>query len=461
MFKDRSEKPAGRFLSVAECEELVAKARKFSNDLGKTAVTIESNWTGNIRWGRNRIMSCGDVRSNLLSVSRNIVGAWGAAQTEDVSDKALKWAVSRAERFTHLQSENGEDSLYPPYLEPVSDPKIWFDSTFALSAEDRADVAARLIKPAESKGLYASGYVEVSGNGRSINLPGVDAKYIRYSNAQLSVTVRDPQGSGSGWAGIDWNDWSRIDADAITAVALDKCIRSRNPVRIEPGRYTVVLEPQATHDYVRRLFSGMYLSRQFAEDKRMPSPYSGFEPETTKIGLRIFDQRITVSHDPMDPDCSFVPLSYNASVFNAVNWIENGVLKNLSHSREYGIKILGINNGLPSSSAYSMTGGTTSVDEMIESTERGLLVTRFSNISVIDDRSMLQSGFTRDGLWLIEKGKISKAVKNMKFTETPFHTFNNIAALGPPTRVFSPSAPAVVPAVKSLDFSFTATVEAI
>lgn len=456
-----SDKPAGRFLSPAECDELTSKARAFATGGGSTTVSINTKWNGNIRWARNRITSCGDVRSNRLNVTRNIVGARGGSSTDRISDKAIKWAVSRAERLSQFRGENGEDALYPPYMESYEEPKLWFDSSFNLLAKERAEIAAELIKPAESEGMYASGFVSVGGSGLSLNIPGLDPKYVRYTDAELSITVRDPKGTGSGWAGVDWNDWNRIDAKGITEIALDKCLRSRNPVRIEPGRYTVVLEPQATHDFVRSMFSANILDRRFAEHRDQPSPYSGFTPETSKIGLRLFDERITVSHNPADPNCAFLPIGYHGEVYHKVNWVENGVLKQLAHGRGYGIQSLGINNGLPSSSAYSMSGGTTSVEEMIASTERGVLVTRFSNIDLIDRPSMLQTGYTRDGLWLIEKGKVSKAIKNMKFTETPFHTLNNISALGPPTRVYSPSYPAVVPAIKAQDFSFTATVEAI
>jgi len=116
---------------------------------------------------------------------------------------------------------------------------------------------------------------------------------------------------------------------------------------------------------------------------------------------------------------------------------------------------------LPNSSAFRMSGGTTSVDEMIATTKRGLIVTRFSDISVIDADSLLMTGFTRDGLWLIENGKVTKPVKNFRFTESPMFAFNNVEQLGVPVRAFHPSAPAVVPAVKVRDFSFTSLIEAI
>jgi predicted Zn-dependent protease len=108
-----------------------------------------------------------------------------------------------------------------------------------------------------------------------------------------------------------------------------------------------------------------------------------------------------------------------------------------------------------------MSGGTTTMDEMIATTKRGLLVTRFSNMDTVDFGSALYSGYTRDGLWLIENGKISKPVKNFRFTESPFFVFNQVEQVGEPVRVFRPHAPAIVPPIKVRDFSFTSLADAV
>jgi predicted Zn-dependent protease len=108
-----------------------------------------------------------------------------------------------------------------------------------------------------------------------------------------------------------------------------------------------------------------------------------------------------------------------------------------------------------------MSGGTTTIDEMIQTTKRGIMVTRLSNIRLVDPNSLLYTGYTRDGLWLVENGKISKPIKNFRFTESPMFVFNQVEQLGPPVRVFHPGAPVIVPPVKVRDFSFTALADAI
>jgi predicted Zn-dependent protease len=108
-----------------------------------------------------------------------------------------------------------------------------------------------------------------------------------------------------------------------------------------------------------------------------------------------------------------------------------------------------------------MSGGRSSIDEMIRTTARGLLVTRFSNVHQLDEASVLLTGVTRDGVWLIEHGKITHAVKNLRFTESPLFMLNSLEQLGEPTPVFSPGSPAVVPPLKARDFSFTSLVDAV
>lgn len=116
---------------------------------------------------------------------------------------------------------------------------------------------------------------------------------------------------------------------------------------------------------------------------------------------------------------------------------------------------------MPSSRAFRMSGGSDTVEDMIANTKRGLLVTRFSNIEILDRKSVLCTGYTRDGLWLVEDGKISKAVKNFRITESPLFVLNSIEMMGVPTRCFSPDAPVVCPPLRVRDFSFTSLTDAV
>ncbi|MBX6331731.1 MAG: TldD/PmbA family protein, partial [Gemmatimonadaceae bacterium] len=261
---------------------------------------------------------------------------------------------------------------------------------------------------------------------------------------------------------------TRIDAQALAARALEKCEASRNPVTLEPGRYTVILEPQAVADLVEILAND--IRRDPAESGKGPwalAPDDALQLWRTKLGLKVLDERITISHEPADPELGILPTPW----MQPVTWFDKGVLTNLSYDRDYALRNLNQNAPVRWMMGYRMSGGTTSIDEMIRTTKRGLLVTRFSNIRLLDGTSLLATGLTRDGLWLIENGKISKAVKNFRFTESPLFVLNAIEQLGVPVPVFRPVknpyeqrvplTPAIVPPLKARDFSFTSTIDAI
>jgi predicted Zn-dependent protease len=449
--------PARRFLSREECERLAQRAGAFATGGGETSIGIDTWWSGELRWGRNRVTLSSDRRTNDLRIARRIHGASASVRTNQIDDVSIRSAVLAAERALAYRPTSPEEIVEPPasfeYLSPV----IWSDRTFDLTAAERVAAARAIIEPASAAGLLSAGYIEVRGAGRAVILPSAPPLYAPYTEAQCSLTVRDPKGMGSGWAGLSSYDWGRIDTAALAARALQKCLASRNPVAIEPGRYTVILEPQATHDLIRHIVMS-FDSRTFAEGGAHPfARGQGF----SKLGIKVVDERITIDHDPMHPDLGVVPFMPSGEPVRPVTWIAHGVLMRLAYDREYALTRLHENLGYPNTVAYRMSGGETSIGEMIATTRRGLLVTRFSNIRIIDGASLLLTGVTRDGLWLVENGKISKPVKNLRFTESPLFVLNSVEQLGPPERVFSPGAPAIVPPLKVRDFSFTATIDAI
>lgn len=447
---------ARRFLSREECEALCRRAVGFAEGGGQTRIGIDSWWSGELRWGRNRVTLGSDRRSNEIRVTRKIRGASASVATNQIDDVSIRSAVRAAERALGYRPTSPEDVVDPPVRFEYLSPAIWSDRTFDLDATARAAAARALIEPAEAAGMLSAGYIEVRGTGRAVVRSREATLYARYTQAQCSMTVRDPMGRGSGWAGLSSYDWGRIDAAALAERALQKCLASRNPVAIEPGRYTVILEPQAVHDLVQHVVNA--LDRRGAEGGSGPfASRRGY----SKLGLQVIDRRIDIGHDPMHPDLGVVPFTLSGEPVRPVTWIEHGTLEMLGYDRAYALKELHENLGYPNTGAYQMSGGSTSINDMIRTTKRGLLVTRFSNIRIIDPTSVLLSGVTRDGLWLIENGRISRPVKNLRFTESPLFMLNSVEQLGRPERVFSPDAPAIVPPLKARDFSFTATIDAI
>jgi predicted Zn-dependent protease len=234
---------------------------------------------------------------------------------------------------------------------------------------------------------------------------------------------------------------------------------------IEPGRYVVILEPQAVADLMDMAMKA--IGPRALYEGGNGAYAAGAGPDgigRTKIGQQMLDERITISSDPMDPDAGFPPIDFGSTDVDSViptTWFDHGVLRNLAYERLYAVRALHSPTARPYVGSWRMSGGDATLDEMIATTKRALLVTRFSGIHLIDGNSVLCSGTTRDGLWLVENGKIVKPVKNLRFTESPLFAFNNVEMLGKPERVYHPSGPIVAPPARVRDFSFTSLADAV
>ena len=474
-----------RILSSEECDEIFRRVVSFAKGGGETAVGISSWWQGELRWARNRVSLASDRRNNSVRVQRTIHnGQQRSVTTNQLDDRSLEAAVRAAERASAMGSSMGREiASYPnPKLPVYQRPEgaIWSDATYALTTERRGEVVRSLIAPAEAKGMLSAGYLEVrAASSASLDnmLPQLrsgehaywEEPYNAWTQAHCSTTVRDQKGLGSGWAGLSSFDWATIDAASLAARALEKCLASQNPVALEPGRYTVILEPEAVADFMEILVT-TFSSREIPEGGD-PSPWLLGRDDATglwrsKLGLKVVDERVTISHAAADPALGIV--ASHTEQPGEVTFIDHGVLTALGHMLSTDIALLRGSHHLRGATGYRMSGGETSVEEMIRTTKRGLLVTRLSNIRRLDVTSLLSSGLTRDGLWLVENGKITKAVKNFRFTESPLFMLNSIEQLGTPVRVFRPTrgeggelTPAIVPPLKVRDFSFTSTIDAI
>lgn len=495
-----------RFLSEDECAGLAARIAAFRRGGGESRVQIESWWRGTIRFARNQIQSSGDRRNNDVMITRNIEGAERVVSGNQISDVSLRALVRRAERLIQFEDETGDirfhghhntasspaatpnantsavdngparDTLAPEAIqslflkqrsaevlnataippEPFEHPKLLFESTLAMSSPRRAAAVAPLVEGAVKAGMLASGDIEVFATGTALMDTWGNHLYYPKTETYYTVTVRTPDGTASGWAGADGNDWSKIDGATLSDIALDKCLRSRNPVRVEPGHYTVVLEPQAVHQLFWPIIGGI---PPLTADETNP-------PVSEHDSPQILDDRITVHADPLDPDCGFLPFDLSGNVYHKATWFHRGRWKDYPYVRLYGIRRLHLNTGLPNSGAYHMESGASTLSEMIATTQRGILVTHFFMLSAGSAyQNIPAEGYTRDGTWLIEHGTITKPIKNLKFTALHFPTFNRVEQIGPTQRVYSreyAGCPgAMAPPMKIRDFAFTALTDAV
>jgi predicted Zn-dependent protease len=465
--RERSRGETPRLLSVETCSAVVDRVLNLARGGGTTTAGIIGWWTGGLRWARSRVSLASDRRDLALIIGRRIEGSAASALTNQLDDTSVEAALRAAERMARLYPKrDAVDLRRPAPAFEIPKAAIWSDATYNLGTEARGAVVRNAIGPAESAGMLSAGYLEMLAQTVVAVEDDRRLPFTEVTQAQCSLTVRDRSGMASGWAGLSSYDWGTIDPGGLADRALQKALASRNPVALEPGRYTVILEPQAVHDLVSLLVAA--LDRSYAEQGQGPFAQghdAALNLHRTKLGLKVVDSRVTIDHDPADPMLGVV---HNLVPYRPVTWIERGVLKRLADPhREYSLHTRTEHWPFAQSEAFRMHGGETTLDEMIRTTRRGLLVTRLSNVRLLDPGSALATGTTRDGLWLIENGEIVKAVRNFRFTESPLFVLNSLEQLGPAVPVLRLPAnrgmitPAIVPPLKARDFSFTSMVDAV
>ena len=470
-----------RFLSEEACQELLERIVRLSPRGWDISLHVYSRWAGNVRWARNEITTAGDSTNPQITInaSHRNQNAWFRINRLDEASIASGIAQLKSRMGMQAPSDTpGGLRTAETYLET----DLWSDSTYELDAAKRAAIQQQLVAPAMAEELLSAGYLEVSAVGNGVvNSAGLFA-YIPETRSQFSVTVRNATGTGSGWAGVANKDWNAIDAAKLSSIAIQKCKKSADPVAIEPGRYTVIMEPQAVSDLMMPLIyslnripaemgMGPWADRpqRSARGGLIVGDTSSFDEAASqgsggsgnsKIGQLVLDPRITISADPTDPEAPFVPFAGDSTPHRPVKWIEDGVLRQLAYHRFYANQMLNKPDPLNNSFSFRMSGGDTSIEKMIAQTERGLLVTRFTNVRVVDQDSLLCTGTTSDGLWLIERGEITHPVKNFRFRESPLFAFNSLEALGVPQRVLQ-WMPVIVPPALVHDFSMTSLADAV
>jgi len=422
-------------------------------------VSIGSGVDGNTRFAANQISTSGDTANAVLTVSSRIGRRQASASTNVFDDAGLKRAVETSERLARLAPENPELMPLLP-AQTYGEVAASFPVTERLDAAARADAVRTAADACEAAGLAGAGFVHRTAGASAVANSGGLFAHHHSSDAAYTLTVRTPDGRGSGWAGTAHNDWTRMTrATALAERAIAKARGSREPVTLEPGKYAVVLEPTAVGNLLGLMAFAMN-ARAADEGRSFFAKRGG----GTKLGERVVDERVTVLSDPRDPDLLEQPFTGEGLPVGRTVWIENGVLKNLAYDRFWADK-KGV-APVPFGGGIKLAGGTATTEELIAQLPRGLLVTRFWYIRAVDQRSLLFTGLTRDGLFLIENGKVMRAVRNFRFNESPVIMLNNLEAIGRAERVAASESggvggSVVVPPLLVREFTFTSISEAV
>lgn len=412
------------------------------------------------RFANNGMTQNQSPRRIAISVRVQKGGKQARLSTDDLSAPGIRKLVDNAVTAASFLEKDADMLLLtkPEKKSATRNVNRYDARTATFTPEKRAAAIADMVQVASKDGLTSAGifatgsFVEAIGNSQGL------FRYHRETSAEVSVTMRhvdsETGSESTGWAKAHSPRVGDIDASALARRAADKALASANPTEIPPGKYTVILEPPAVLDLLA------YLWYDFAGTSHVDklSCFLG------KVGQKLLGDNITVLDDAYHVQQAGAPFDGEGLQRQATTLVERGVVSNLVYGRRSAHK-LGVpptGHGITEPSVEGemplnivVAGGNTSLDEMIRSTERGVLLTRVWYVREVDPTTKIVTGMTRDGTFLIENGAITSGIKNFRFNESLIDMLNHVIALGPAERTAGEGGnPAVVPAMKVANFNF-------
>jgi PmbA protein len=444
-------RPGNSGIAAAELEHLAERVLKLS-EAHETEVEIDATADALTRFANNVIHQ--NVAEQTLSISVRAVvdGRTARASTNKTDDDSLRRAVASAISLARNEPK------YPdllPMLRAQKYQKVtrYFSATAETTPQDRARAVKRVCQMAEKNEQTAAGIFS-SGTMQSVlaNSKGLYAHH-RQTRAEFSVTILEQ--NSSGWAKANTPDIRQINPDELAARASSKAAQSRNPREVPAGNYTAILEPPAVLDLVGFLFYDF--AGTAVLDKR--SCFTG------RMGKKLLGENITLWDDVYHPLQTGAPFDGEGVPRQRVALIDRGVPKNLVYARATAKKM----KAKPTGHGFSLpneygeapmnlvfAGGDNSVEDMVESTEHGILVTRLWYIREVDPYEKILTGMTRDGTFLVENGRIAGGMRNFRFNQSALEMLSNVEMLGVPVRsAGEESFEMVVPAMKVRGFHFS------
>jgi len=421
-----------------------------------TIVNLVSREGGNTRFAGNGVTTSGEVSNVEVTVTSAFGSRTGSAETNGIDGEAIAAVVARAEEAARLAPEDPE---HMPPLEAgeYSRPSAYFERTAAYGPAERADAVAAAIGEAAGRNTTIAGFVEnygvayATGNSRDV-FGYFPMTWIEYTN-----TVRTPEGSGSGWAGVRLHDVLGLDAPGMSRIAAEKAVASRTVTPLEPGEYPVILEPVAT-----AVLSGALVGQMNARRAMEGRSYLSAPEGATKLGKQLVSPLVTIRTDPMHSEAPGRPWAGEQLPARATTWYREGRVETLQYDR-YWAGRHGV-DPVPGSTNLVMDGEDRSLEELIRGTKRGVLVTRFWYIRTLNPADLTLTGLTRDGTFWIEDGRISHAVNNFRWNESPVRVFARLEAMSRPVRVADEDwvlDPSYVPAIRASAFRFASVSQAV
>jgi predicted Zn-dependent protease len=407
------------------------------------------------RFANNTIHQNVSERTSDLQISVRIGKRCAVASTNLLDDESIRNATKRALDMAALAPEDPE---LKPLLGPQEYRKTdsYCEKTANVSPQDRADIVEYAIKLCKKNGYETAGIV--SNGSSKIILTDTDGMYAEHksTNFEFQLTVYTPDKT-SGWAGESVHSISKVDTKAIANRAVDVAKLSIDPIDLDAGEYTVLLTHEAVADFFGWLAWRGFNAQLYLEGR---SPMNG------RLGEMIAAPFINITENAYHEETQGIPFDMEGFPTKEVELVKDGKLIALVHNRRTAEKLDTEPTGhsaMPEPNSWGsyagnliFDAGDTKFDDMIKSEKKALLVTHFHYINLVDPRKFSITGMTRDGVFLVEDGKIKNAVKNFRFTESIFDALQNVTALSS-DRKFKDGW--LVPAMRIEDFRFSSKTE--
>ena len=450
----RNKPRAAELLAERELRRIVDTVIRLARPAGaeETEVHVDEVTDTLTRFANNGIHQNVAEQGLTVSIRTVVDGRTARATTNRTDEDSLRGAIQASLSLAHSQPKN--PSLLPmPGKQRYPRVNRFAKNTAALTADERARAVRSACDLAVKKGQIAAG-IFASGQSQSAigNSRGLFAAY-RETHAEFSVTMQE--NPAASWAKANSSDVRALEPQKLAERASEKAHLGVNARELPPGRYTVILEPAAVLDLVGFLFYDFAATA--LQDKR--SCLNG------RMGKQLFGKNIIIADDVYHPLQQGAPFDGEGLPRQRVLLVDRGIPKNLVYSRATAKaerrKPTGHGFALPNEYGEApmnlvFTGGVSSVEKMIASTDRGLLVTRLWYIREVDPYEKVMTGMTRDGLFLVENGRVAGAARNFRFNQSLIEMLNNVELLSPAVRATGEEAfEMVVPAMKVRDFHFS------
>jgi predicted Zn-dependent protease len=433
------------------CETVLAHAKTAGAE--DAAVEVQHTTESHARFADNRVTTSGRSEDVVINVSAWTERRRGSSTGNDASAGALKAMADEAVQIARVSPVHRE---YVPTPGPAEYPDA---RGFAAATAD-VDVVARakalegVLGACRAAKVNGAGFHTATARAMAAATANGNRRYFQSSEAGLSVTARSADGTGSGYYAGDHFDLARLDARHIAERAVEKAVRSQGPKPIEPGTYPVILEQQALADLLGSLV-GAFDARTADEGRSAFSLKGG----QTRLGEKLFSDRINLYSDPMHAEMPAIPSTDEGVPAARVSLINAGVLETLRYSSFWARERKRTPTPGPVNYILESAQKPTPMSEMIKTMKRGLLISRFWYVRLVDPRTIVLTGLTRDGLWWIENGEIRYPVRNLRFNQSVLGMLApwNVEAVGETRRL----APYIVPSLRLSAFTFTSISDAI